>query len=137
MLRRTLLLSTILTALPVLAADAVAVEAARDAAAAWIKLLDSSDAAKSWEQAASGFKRAVTSQQWAQASSSVRSPLGSVKQRQELGAQATKSLPGAPDGEYVVFQFQTSFDAKASSVETVTVVYDGDKTWRVVGYFVR
>ena len=29
-------------------------------------------------------------------------------------------LPGAPDGEYVVIQFETSFEKKKSSVETIT-----------------
>ncbi len=30
------------------------------------------------------------------------------------------SLPGAPDGEYVVIEFITSFSNKKSAIETVT-----------------
>jgi len=137
MLRRSIFVLPLFATFPVLASDTTQVDAARKAAADWLGLVDSSEAAKSWEQASSAFKRAVTSQQWAQSSSAVRAPLGTVKQRQELGAQVTKSLPGAPDGEYVLFQFQTAFETKSSSIETVTVVYDTDNTWRVTGYFIK
>ena len=39
-------------------------------------------------------------------------------------------------GEYVVLQFDSTFDNKVVSVETVTTVLEnGD--WRVIGYFIR
>jgi hypothetical protein len=47
------------------------------------------------------------------------------------------SLPGAPDGEYVVIQFETSFENKNDAVETVTPMKDEDGKWRVSGYFIR
>ena len=46
-------------------------------------------------------------------------------------------LPGAPDGRYVVIQFDTAFENKASSVETVTPMADPDGAWRVAGYFIK
>jgi len=46
------------------------------------------------------------------------------------------SLPGAPDGQYVVLRFETSFDNKAKAIETVTPMLD-DGTWRVSGYYVQ
>ena len=46
-------------------------------------------------------------------------------------------LPGAPDGEYVVFQFDTQFERKRAAVETVTPMRDPDGSWRVSGYFIR
>jgi hypothetical protein len=46
-------------------------------------------------------------------------------------------LPGAPDGEYVVFQFDTQFEHKRAAVETVTPMRDPDGSWRVSGYFIR
>ncbi|RPI50795.1 MAG: DUF4019 domain-containing protein [Acidobacteria bacterium] len=44
---------------------------------------------------------------------------------------------GEVDGEYVVFQFGTSFEHKAAAIETVTAVKDSDGAWRVGGYFVK
>jgi len=52
-------------------------------------------------------------------------------------AQPATSLPGAPDGDYVVIQFQTSFANKASAVETITPMRDRDGAYRVSGYFIR
>jgi hypothetical protein len=46
-------------------------------------------------------------------------------------------LPGAPDGEYVVIQYESSFEHKQAAVETVTPMLDKDGTWRVSGYFIR
>ncbi len=47
------------------------------------------------------------------------------------------SLPGAPDGNYVVIQFKTTFEHKAQAVETVTPMLENDGVWRVTGYFIK
>jgi hypothetical protein len=49
----------------------------------------------------------------------------------------TKTLPGVPDGEYVVVEYETSFENKKTANETVTPMKDPDGTWRVSGYFIR
>ncbi|MDD5138124.1 MAG: DUF4019 domain-containing protein, partial [Candidatus Omnitrophica bacterium] len=46
------------------------------------------------------------------------------------------TLPGAPDGEYVIVQFDTTFENKKSSVESVTMSLEADGRWRVSGYFI-
>ena len=67
----------------------------------------------------------------------VRGPLGAVKSRRVSSSQSTHSLPGAPDGDYVVIHFATSFEHKAEATETVTPMKDPDGHWRVVGYYIR
>jgi hypothetical protein len=47
------------------------------------------------------------------------------------------SLPGAPDGEYVVIKFETSFQNKKSAVETITPMREKDGKWRVSGYYIK
>ena len=56
--------------------------------------------------------------------------------RKLVSATYATSLPGAPDGEYVVLQYQTRFKYKKSAIETVTPMLD-NKRWRVSGYYVR
>ena len=68
---------------------------------------------------------------------SARAPLGRVLSRHLAQAKPATELPGAPDGEYVVFQFDTAFERKRAAVETVTPMRDADGHWRVSGYFVR
>jgi hypothetical protein len=46
-------------------------------------------------------------------------------------------LPGAPDGQYVIIQFETSFENKQNAVETVTPMLDTDSQWRISGYYIK
>jgi hypothetical protein len=114
-----------------------AIGAARQAAAQWLTLVDAGDTQASWVQAAGSFKSAVTVDQWTQASKAARGPLGPVTRRADPTGQYTQTLPGAPDDQYVLLQYPTTFEKKASSVETVTVQKDPDGQWRVAGYFIR
>ena len=110
---------------------------AQQAAEAWLALIDSGTYGESWQQSASLFKAAVTQSQWEAAMRASREPLGKVVSRKLLSAAYTQSLPGAPDGEYVVIQYETRFEHKQSAVETVTPMLDKDGKWRVSGYFIK
>lgn len=114
-----------------------ATEAAVTSAKAWLALVDSGDYDDSWKQAAEYFKKAVTVEQWRQAMQAVRVPLGEVVSRQLKGATYTNTVPGAPDGSYVVIQFDTTFANKRNAVETVTPMKQDDGSWRVSGYFIK
>ena len=111
--------------------------AADEAATSWLALVDSGAYAESWAEAAGYFKSLVAEDQWHRSVKGVRSPLGKVISRAEPSRQYSTTLPGAPDGEYVVLQFATSFEHKQSALETVTCMRDADDTWRVSGYFIK
>src|SRR5271165_1099595 len=110
---------------------------AQQSAESWLALVDTGKYADSWQEAASMFKAAVAKDQWQSMVKSVRDPLGKVMSRKLKSATYTKTLPGAPDGEYVVIQYDTSFEHKASAVETITPMLDKDGKWRVSGYFIK
>lgn len=110
--------------------------AAETAAVKWLKLVDAGRYAESWTQAASYFRENVTQQKWVHMVRGVREPLGKLVSRHLKTAVYKTSLPGAPDGEYVVMQFNTSFSHKKTAVETVTMVFDKDGQWRAAGYFI-
>ena len=112
-------------------------DAAQTAADSWLKLVDTANYEASWEQAAKVFKGAVTKDQWTNTCAGVRKPLGKLISRKLKSREYTEQLPGAPDGEYVVIQFDTVFENKAAAVETVTPMLDPDGVWRVSGYFIR
>lgn len=128
---------TAVTAVTPARASTDAVAAAQAAADAWLAALDAADYGASWDAAAALFRNAVPRSGWEQAARATRSPLGAVRERQAAGAQFTRTLPGAPDGEYVVIQYRTRFEHKAAAVETVTPMRDPDGQWRVSGYFIR
>ena len=122
---------------PWAAADGEVPAQARQSADRWLALVDADEHLRSWETAGAMFRSAVSAAAWAQAAGAVRGPLGPLKQRALQSAQPARTLPGAPDGQYVVFRFEASFARKAAATETVTTVLEPDGTWRVVGYFVR
>lgn len=106
-------------------------------ALAWLALVDAGDARASWRRAATFFRSMVKETQWAQSVQRVRQSLGRVVARRLTSATPATELPGAPDGQYLVLQFETEFEHKQSAVETVTPMLDVDGVWRVSGYFVR
>ncbi len=112
-------------------------DAAQAAAESWLKLVDEGDYKASWEQAAKLFKAAVKQDDWAQAAGSARSPLGKLVSRKVKSREYSEKLPGAPAGRYVVIQYESVFEKRASAVETVTPMADPDGAWRVSGYFIR
>ena len=111
--------------------------AAEAAAEAWLKFVDSGDYSQSWVEASSFFKSHVTQKEWERQIQAARGPLGALLSRKLKSAAYKTELPGAPDGQYVVIQYDTSFADKKSSVETVTAMLDKDGQWRVSGYFIR
>jgi hypothetical protein len=112
-------------------------EQAREAAKQWLVLVDAGNFASSWDTAALYFKTAVTREKWQESLNAVRTPLGAVTSRALKSAKHTKTLPGAPDGDYVVLQFDTSFANKKTAVETIVPTLEKDGTWRVSGYFIK
>ena len=120
-----------------IAADTDKEKAAVTAAEKWVSLVDAGEYTASWKEAAEYFKAAVSSEQWSQTIHAVRKPLGKVVSRKVKTRTYRTSLPGAPDGEYVVIQFDTSFGNKKSALETVTPMRDRDGRWRVSGYFIK
>ena len=107
------------------------------AANTWVALIDQGKYDESWMTAAVYFKNAITKQKWEQTLTAVRKPLGKLVARKIKSKVFTKSLPGAPDGEYVVIQFTISFENKVSGIETVTPMLDKDGQWRVSGYYIK
>jgi len=110
---------------------------AQKSAEAWLALTDSGKYAESWDEASQLFKNSVSQERWSGMVKAARGPLGKVQSRKLKSATYTKTLPGAPDGEYVVIQYDTSFANKASAVETITPLLDKDGKWRVSGYFIK
>jgi len=101
----------VLIAVPVFAGND-SYQDAVDAAENWLYLVDNGKYQDSWEQASDYFKSAVLKEDWSRIVEAVRSPLGNVISRKLKSKQYATSLPGAPDGEYVVIQFETSFQNK-------------------------
>jgi Protein of unknown function (DUF4019) len=112
-------------------------DAAQAVADSWLKLLDKGQYEASWEQAAKPLQAAIGKDEWTKGCGGARQPLGKLVSRKLKSRRYTKQIPGVPDGQYVVIQYDSVFEQKASAVETVTPMVDSDGAWHVSGYFVR
>ena len=126
-------------ATPSFAADPQAelIQQAETAAKAWMALTDAGKYGESWERAGTFFKTGIAKNTWETGVRSLRAPLGPVKTRELKSTEYATTLPGAPDGEYVVIQYETQFENKKSAAETVTPMREKDGSWKVSGYFIR
>lgn len=106
------------------------------AAQAWARLLDGQRWSESWKASAASFKLKVSEASWVTMVQPLRTRLGSVSSRSLKSVQSTITLPGEPDGDYKIVQFDTAFANKSDAVETVVLSREG-AVWAVSGYFIR
>ena len=132
-----IILFVIFFTVPLTAGTSEKEKAAILSAEKWLGLVDAQKYPESWKEAAEFFRNAISQEQWGQSLQTARKPLGKRITRKVRTKTYRTSLPGAPDGEYVVIEFETSFAQKKSAIETVTPMIDKDGTWRVSGYYIR
>ena len=113
------------------------IENAEAAALAWMSLVDDGKYSESWEGAAGLLQKAVSQDQFAHSLDAARGPMGALVSREVIKSSYETELPGAPDGEYVVIQYASSFVNKKKAVETVTPMLADDGIWKVSGYYIK
>jgi len=133
---RPLLCCLLPAALSAVAFAAPADDQSQKGGEAWLSLVDRQNYSESWAQSGSLFRSRVSQQRWAEMARQVREPLGGVISRKVLSTTTTRTLPRAPEADYVVLRFQTSFQAKSEAIETLTVVLE-DGQWKAVGYYIK
>lgn len=114
------------------ASDRAGARAAED----WAKLLDRQAWGESWKTSGGVFRSQLTEAGWTATIQPLRQQLGPVASRSLKIVSSANSLPGVPDGEYKIVQFETVFANKPVAVETVVLAREGT-AWKVDGYFIR
>ena len=75
----------------------------------WLGIVDDGQYDKGWETAAGLFKKAVTQAQWNGVVTARRAPLGKMLSRKLQSVNFSKTLPGAPEGDYAVALLRHQF----------------------------
>ena len=102
----------------------------------WLKYLDNENYSAAWEKSSFLIKESIPLNDWINTISPARGFLGEVVERKFKSSLYKEQLPGAPDGRYVIIQFDVVFKNKANAVETITPVYE-DGEWKVSGYYIK
>lgn len=107
------------------------------AAETWLATLDSGRFSDTWEDAATVFKEGAPQSQWEPRVQAARQPLGVVISRKVRSMRYVNALPNAPPGHYVIIEFDTNFEKRPLTIETVTPMRTQAGVWKVAGYFIR
>ena len=110
-------------------------EVAREAVDGWLALIDAGSYAAAYDTASDILKEQVTRDEFVSTYEEGRPLLGTVRSRVFRSATPATTLPGAPDGDYVVFEFDAEYEQKENAVERVTTALEAG-TWRVAGHWV-
>ena len=137
MLRSATLIVTLMLIATVATAKKGELETAQASALSWLALTDDQHFQSSWNAASTFFQEAISESDWVLSLTAARSSFGGLESRQLASATFSRTMPGAPDGRYVVFQFDTSFENKQAASETLSMIKDEDDVWKVAGYFIK
>jgi opacity protein-like surface antigen len=110
--------------------------AAATAATEWLKLVDAGQYGKSWDETASIFRQKVPREQWVEGLPKNRAEYGKFNSRRVDATQYRRSMPNAPDGEYVAVRFISDYEKNGAADEIVMMMFDGG-AWRPIGYMLR
>ncbi len=118
--------------------DQQRVEASSVAVTSFFDLVDQGKYEQSWESCSPYLKSEVPKDEFVARLSAVRKVAGKLLERKQKDYLYTKD-PGAniPAGEYMIYHFDAKFEHKDHLTETVTVMLENDKSWKVAGYFIE
>jgi len=105
-------------------------------ASLWLGKIDARDYRRSYDDLPSIVRNTATLEQWEASMKIAREPLGGLVGRKPLKMEDRKMLPGMPDGEYRIWQFESNFEKKEKAVETV-IMGKISGEWKPLGYFIR
>jgi len=100
----------------------------------WLALVDQGKYGESWDAASKTMQWTIKRDEWIKNLDGVRKPLGAVKSREILDVRTATNPQGLPQGEYMIFVYNTSFANKDKAYELVTLIQENDGSWRVLTY---
>ena len=100
-------------------------------------LLDDGKYGESWQSASNVFHEAIPQEKWTSQLAMVRTAYGKATGRKLRVIKYMTAIPKAPAGEYVVLQYESTFQNMKNAVETITATLDPDGTWKIAGYYIK
>ncbi|MEO8500417.1 MAG: DUF4019 domain-containing protein [Vicinamibacteria bacterium] len=110
---------------------------AKKAALDWLVLSDAGKFDATWEQAATSFKKAQTKADWARGLGGARPTMGKLITRTFLNSEVRMNLPNLPPGKYITVRFNSVFEKHKDGAESVTLIKDGTRGFRMMSYFLK
>ena len=110
---------------------------AKKAALAWLALADAGKFDQTWVEAASVFQKGQTKEAWVKGLGGARPTMGTMITRTYLNHEIRTNLPNLPAGKYITVRFVSVFEKHKDGAESVTLVKDGTRGFRMMSYFLK
>lgn len=116
------------------AAMAAMIAAAGAESDRWLDMIDHGKFAESWIAAAVVLQEAIPQKEWIDDLNARQPKLGRTIMRERRSGNYSKTLRGAPTGDYVIVTYLTKFEKAPLVEETLAVAKDAIGQWHVAGY---
>lgn len=110
------------------------VAAATEEANRWLAELHAGKLEQTWLDCAAALQNAITEKEWIDSLIARNEKFGRLLMFRLHDANYTRTLPGAPLGEYVLARFLSKYENTPPLMETLVVAKDSLGDWRVAGY---
>lgn len=100
----------------------------------WLEMIDHGNYAETWVAAAVVLQESVPQQEWIADLAARQPKLGRTIMRERKSENYSKTLRGAPTGDYVIVTYLTKFEKTPLVEETLAVAKDAIGQWHVAGY---
>jgi hypothetical protein len=117
-------------------AHAAEEQAAERQALGFLGYLDNGHFADSYAYTGVLIRNSLDREAYAAKVQTARSGVGTLQGRELIDASYTTSVPGAPEGQYVVLHYHVGFTNRQDAIETVTLAF-AKGYWRVSGYYIK
>ena len=97
----------------------------------WLSLVDSGSYSQTWNDLSDVYQSSLTKDDWVNSLNSYHKSLGKLTKRKQQ--YVTKSSDPSI-GDYLIFQYQSSFEKKKLVNEAVSVIKGRDGNWKILGY---
>ena len=108
-----------------------------EASTKWLALLDSGKTGAAWGVSSPHLKSVVTRKNWIDGITSARKPFCDFVKRTPIKFARSHSMPGAPDGDYSILEFDTEFANGKRASEHIIWMLGEREVWSVSGYYIR
>jgi uncharacterized protein (TIGR03067 family) len=109
------------------------IDAATRAAEAWLKLLDTGDSRRAWNEGAAQLHRAIPRDDMIRMHETMQK-FGKLQSRSIVRRQYPANLRGSPESECVGIEYQARYGLDRAVSELLFVVLAPDGHWRVASY---
>ena len=115
-------------------ATAATITAAAAESDHWLSMIDHGQFAETWIAAAVVLQEAIPQKEWIDDLTARRPKLGRTIMRERKSESYSRTLRGAPTGDYVIVTYLTQFEKTPLVEETLAVAKDAIGQWHVAGY---